>query len=172
MADPQIRSLRVLAGIRRRRGRTLEKELALQRAELERCQADLAEAHGQRETSIREHLRALDQRSRLLDQSFTPAHVRAADFEIETRVAQKAEADKGVKRCEATQQRQAQAVLVAQAAWRRNVERIERFDARIADLLKQQQLAEDESADEEAEEMAAARIGGLRRKAAQAASHG
>jgi Bacterial type III secretion protein (HrpB7) len=170
-ADLQLRSLRVLAGIRRRRGRLLEKELAQQRTELERCLAQSQAAREQRDECIAQQQQALDQRSQLLDQSFTPAHVRAADTEIETQLGRKAEADKAVKRCQSVDQRQQQQVMLAQAAWRRNRERIDSFDARIAAALKARQAEEDEAADEEAEEMAAARIGGRRRASKGDAEH-
>jgi len=173
--DPQIRSLRILADIKRRRGRTLEKELSHQRAELERCLAESQAARDQRDECIEEQKRAVEKRSRLLDQAFTPAHVKAADMEIDNQIARKADAEKAVKRCESVDQRQQQQVLLAQATWRRNKERIESFDARIAAAMKARQTAEDESADEEAEEMAAARIGKRNidnKKAAEEADHG
>jgi len=170
-ADPQIRSLRVLADIRRRRGRTLEKDLAHQRAELARCLAESQAARDQRDECITQHRHALEQRSRLLDQAFTPAHVRSADLAIETQLSRKAEADKAVKRCESVDQRQQQQVLVAQAAWRRNLERLDSFDSRIAAALKKRQAEEDEAADEEAEEMAAARIGNRRKPSEDASDH-
>lgn len=170
MAANPIRSLRVLADIRRRRGRALEKTLADQRAVLAQCEADTASARERREAGIAAHARAVDERARLYDQAFTPVHVKAADIAIDTAVAEKAEAEKLVKRCEQTEQRQAQEVQLAQQALRRNTERIERFDARIAEALAKQLAAEDESADEEAEEMASARIG-RRRATAQAADH-
>ncbi|RQP22738.1 hypothetical protein [Piscinibacter terrae] len=158
-ADPQTRSLRVLAGIRRRRAKALEAALAQQRSEMERVAAEAQAARDELERKVEEHRLALQERSDLLDRPFTPDHVKSADFAIETQLAAKGEADKVVKRCDSTQQWQAQQVEAAQAAWRRNNERIERFDARIAELIRKKDQAEEESADEESEEMASARIG-------------
>lgn len=157
--DQQIRSLRALADIRRRRGRTLQKALAQQRAELQRCLAESQAACQARDDCISKHRVALDERSCLLDQAFTPTHIRTADLEIETRLLRKADAEKAVKRCESAQQRQQKHVLEAQAAWRRNQERLDRFDARISAALRKKQEEQDEAADEESEELAAARIG-------------
>jgi len=171
MADNAIRSLRVLADIRRRRGKVLEKALADQRAALERCAADTLAARERRDDAVNAHQQSLDDRTNLFDQAFTPAHVKAADIAIETAVAEKGEAEKLLKRCESSEQRQRQEVQVAQAAVRRNNERVERFEARIANALALKQSAEDESADEEAEEMASARIGGRRRASREAADH-
>ncbi|ARN20782.1 hypothetical protein [Piscinibacter gummiphilus] len=171
MADNAIRSLRVLADIRRRRGKALEKALADQRAAMDRCVADTQSARERRDDTSTRHEQALDGRTRLFEQAFTPAHVKAADIAIETCAAEKAEAEKVLRRCESSEQRQAQEVTAAQAAVRRNNERIERFDARIAAALAGKQSAEDEAADEEAEEMASARIGGRRRAAREAAEH-
>ena len=170
MADTTIRSLRVLADIRRRRGKVLEKALAQQRAELDRCVADTQAARDRRDAAIAGHLQSLDHRTRLFDHAFTPAHVKAADIAIDTATTEKGEAEKLLKRCEQSEQRQAQEVHLAQAAVRRNNERIARFEARIAEALATRQSAEDESADEEAEEMASARIG-RRRTRAGAADH-
>lgn len=160
--DPQTRSLKVLAGIRRRRAKALEAALAQQRAELERAAAEAQAARDELERNVQAHRQALEERSQLLDRPFTPDHVKSADFAIETQLAAKGEADKAVKRCDSTQQWQAQQVAAAQAAWRRNDERIQRFDARIAELLRKKDQAEEESADEESEEMASARIGRAR----------
>lgn len=159
MADNAIRSLRVLADIRRRRGKVLDAALAQQRAAFDRCVADTQAARERRDGAVDAHRQALDVRDHLFDQPFTPAHVRAADIAIETSTADMAEAGKVVKRCEQSEQRQEQEVRVAQAAVRRNNERIERFEARIAETLAKRQSDEDEAADEEAEEMASARIG-------------
>jgi hypothetical protein len=171
MADNPIRSLRVLADIRRRRGKLLDKALLDQRAALERCAADTLAARQRRDDAVTANLQALDGRSRLFEQAFTPAHVKAADIAIETSVAEKAEAEKLLKRCESSEQRQAQEVTAAQAAVRRNNERIERFESRIAAAIAAKQTAEDEAADEEAEEMASARIGGRRRASREVADH-
>lgn len=171
MADNPIRSLRVLADIRRRRGKVLEKALVDQRDALARCTADTAAARERCDEATTGHARSIEHRTRLFDQAFTPAHVRAADIAIETCVAEMAEAEKLLKRCEQSEQRQVQEVVAAQAAVRRNRERIDRFEARIAQALAARQGAEDEAADEEAEEMAAARIGGRRGRAQEAAGH-
>ena len=159
MASNPIRSLRVLADIRRRRGKALDAALAQQRAAFDRCVADTQAAQARRDGAVDGHRRALDDRDRLFEHTFTPAHVKAADIAIETSTAEKAEAEKVLKRCEQTEQRQEHEVRVAQAAVRRNNERIERFEARIAEAIAKRQADEDESADEEAEEMASARIG-------------
>jgi hypothetical protein len=137
----------------------LDKALANQRAELERCLAASNEARAQREECIAEHVRALAERSRLLDQAFTSAHVKAADTEIDTQLSRKNEADKAVKRCESIDQRQHQQLQIAQTAWRRNQERLASFEIRLTAALQSRQAQEDEAADEEAEEMAAAQIG-------------
>ncbi|MGE5864924.1 MAG: hypothetical protein ACM32J_07480, partial [Rhizobacter sp.] len=79
MADNAIRSLRVLADIRRRRGKVLEKALAEQRAAMERCVADTMAARERRDDAIARHLQAVDERARLFEQAFTPAHVKAID---------------------------------------------------------------------------------------------
>jgi hypothetical protein len=171
MADNAIRSLRVLADIRRRRGKVLEKALAEQRAAMERCVADTMAARERRDDAIARHLQAVDERARLFEQAFTPAHVKAIDIAIETCVAERAEGEKVLKRCESSEQRQAQEVRIAQAAVRRNNERVERFEARIAEAIARKLAAEDEAADEEAEEMASARIGGRRRTSQDTADH-
>ncbi|AEG94085.1 hypothetical protein [Ramlibacter tataouinensis] len=171
MADPEIRSLRTLAEMRRRRGKALEKDLAQQRAELERCMAASEAARTQRDDCIARHQQALEARSRMLDHTFTSAHIRTADLEIETRVSHKGDADKAVRRLESVAQRQQQLVLAAQAAWRRNQERLERFDAQIGAALKARQVQEDEASDEEAEEMATVRVGGRRRQPGDPAGH-
>ena len=171
MADQQIRNLRALADIRRRRGRTLQNDLAQQRTALQRC---LEESQGAREAldaCITEHDLATAQRSRLLDQVFTPAHVRAADLAIETRLSGRADADKAIKRCESARDRQQNRVLDAQAMWRRNQDRIERFDVRISAALQKKQQEEDEAADEEAEESVAARIGARRKSVMASPDH-
>lgn len=161
-ADP-VRSLRVLADIRRRRGTVLERALADQRATLEQCAAASLVARSRRDDSVVAHLQAVDLRARLFDQPFTPVHVRSADIAIVSAMTEKAEAEKLLKRCEQTEQRQLQDVQVAQAALRRNTERISRFEEQIEKLLAARQTAEDEAADEEAGEEASARIGRQRR---------
>ena len=168
MASNPIRSLRVLADIRRRRGKALDAALAQQRAAFDRCVADTQAARERRDGAVDAHRQALDDRDHLFDQSFTPAHVKAADIAIETSTAEKAEAEKVLKRCEQSEQRQEQEVRVAQAAVRRNNERIERFEARIAEAISKRQSDEDEAADEEAEEMASARIGSRGRATGEA----
>ena len=168
MASNPIRSLRVLADIRRRRGKALDATLAQQRATFDRCAADTQAARERRDAAVDARRKALDDRDHLFDQSFTPAHVKAADIAIETSTAEKAEAEKVLKRCEQSEQRQEHEVRVAQAAVRRNNERIERFEARIAEAIAKRQSDEDEAADEEAEEMASARIGSRGRATGEA----
>lgn len=171
MVDPQIRSLRVLAGIRRRRGAELEKALAAQRAELTRC-AEESQAARQGLAECEEALsQAAVRRSQLYDAAFTPEGVRAADHAMDVGAVHKAEAEKLLKRCESSEQWQQRQVVAAQAAVRANAERIERFDVRIARALSEKLQAEDEAADEEAEEMASARIGRRNSAPGEAGDH-
>jgi hypothetical protein len=95
---------------------------------------------------------------------FTPQALRVAEFHIEEGVAAVSQADKAFVRAQAILADQLKATEVARTAVRRNDQRIEQFEQRIAALRAERDRAVEEQADEEAEESAAARISRRRAK--------
>ena len=153
----QLKSLRVLVGVRRREGERLEAALAQARRELASreqevvdaqdghaaCGADIAQAHADLDA--------------LMNGAFTPAAVRAHGFRVEDLKAAEARALRELGQHRLAAEQQAAAVGAARAARRRNDQRIARFQERIDDLLRAYDAAQEERAEEETEEAAVAR---------------
>jgi len=154
--------------VRERQVPRLEEALAEQQRLLTECEAALAEAQAHHDDCTDREERALCERFALTSAAFRPDALMALDFTIDAMVAQSAQAAQALARCEAGVQAQEEAVAGARADIARNEERIQRFKERIAELQMERERAEEESADEESEEVAAARI--HRRRGAQAAT--
>jgi hypothetical protein len=171
MSSHVVKSLRTLVGARRRQGQRLEEALAEQRRCLAQRQAEAEDARARRDDGRSREQAARDERSRMMNQAFTPAALKALDFAIQDLAAQSAKAGQALVQAQAVVAQQQQAVVSVQAEIRRNDQRIESFDARIAQLLREREQAAEELAEEETEETGAARFSARQRRAREAARH-
>ena len=165
----QMKSLRLLVGVRKRQGERLEaavtqarrdlaqREEAVRRAQDEHaaCAADIAQAHMDLDT--------------LMGAAFTPAGVRAHGFRVEGLLQAEARAQREVGERRKTDDQQAATLGLAQAAKRRNDQRVARFQERIDDLLRAHDAAQEGRAEEETEEASIARHVARSRAAREAA---
>lgn len=152
------RHLQALTGLRQRRARSLDEALALTRAALAQAQGQHVQAQADLKTCEHALQAALAARGDLLQQAFTPAHVKAADLAIEACQQASTEAGKAVHRTLTVVQQQQQRVQQAQTAVQRNQQRLDQFAERLRQVRSALQTQDDETADEEAEEQAIARL--------------
>lgn len=171
MSSNVVKSLRTLVSARKRQGQRLEDALAEQRRCLAQGQAEADDALAQRDDSRSREQGAREERSRMMNQAFTPAALKALDFTIQDLAVQSAKADQAVVQAQAAVVQQQQALVAVQAEIRRNDQRIESFDERIARLLREREQAAEELAEEETEETAAARFSARQRRAREASRH-
>jgi len=160
----QEKALRTILMVRRRHAERLELDLTGQRALLGQREQEVSEADTQRGRTRAEESAWREQRLQLMNAVFTPQALRVAEFHIEEGVAAVSQADKAFVRAQAILADQLKATEVARTAVRRNDQRIEQFEQRIAALRAERDRAVEEQADEEAEESAAARISRRRAK--------
>lgn len=166
-----LKSLRALANARKRQGDRLEEALAERRRQLVQRQAAADAARAQRDGSMERERHAREDRNVLLSKAFTPAALKALDFTIQDLAAESAQAEQALIQARAAVAQQDQAIVAVQADIRRNAQRIESFNGRIRQLLRERELAAEEQAGEEAEETAAARFSARQRRAAEPAGH-
>ena len=155
----QEKALRTILQVRNRQAERLELALTGQRALLGQREQELVEAETECERARVDEADRRDERLQLMNTVFTPQALRVAEFRIEEGVAAVGQADKARTRAQAVLVDQQAATEAARAEVRRNDQRIEQFEARIAALRAERDRAAEEQADEEAEESAAARIG-------------
>ena len=166
----RVKPLRTLVGVRQRQAVRLDESLAQQRRLLGERQAEAADATAQRDDCSARRQQALAGREALLSRPFTPAALKALDFALQELAGQLAKAEQDLVRCDSALRQQEAAVLQVLADKRRNEQRIERFNDRIATALRERDEAAEELADEEAEETAAAKFG-LRQRQARESAH-
>jgi predicted nucleic acid-binding Zn-ribbon protein len=114
---------------------------------------------------------ARGERDAMLNAAFTPAALRALDFRIDDLHAGSAQAEREVAERRAVVAKQSSAVAAAQAAIRRNEQRIQGFEDHVAMLLQEREAAIEEAAEEETEETSTARFVKRQRAAREASFH-
>lgn len=167
-----VKALRTLVKVRKRQGERLEAELVAARKQLAECEEARVTAEGELAACQADERAARDERDLLLRGAFTPHAVRALDFRIDDAKAATAQAERTLAERHKATERQQAVVHAAQAAVRRNDQRIESFEARIAAVLREREAAQEELAEEETEETGAARFVARQRAARQEAAHG
>lgn len=164
-----IKSLRLLVNVRRREGERLESAVTQARRELAQREEEVAAAQAHHAACGADIAQADADGDAMMRAAFTPAAVRAHGFRVEDLKAAETRALRDVaERCKA-QEQQALAVASAQAAKRRNDQRIASFQERIDDLLRAHDAAQEERAEEETEEASTARHVARSRAAREAA---
>ena len=172
MSAAPVKALRTLVKVRKRQGERLEAEVQAARKQLAELEEARRTAEGELAACRQDERNARDERDALLRTSFTPYAVRAADFRIEDLKSATAQAEKALADSHKHVDRQAAVVKTAQAAVRRNDQRIEGFEQRIATILREREAAQEELAEEETEETGAARFVARQRAQRQEAAHG
>jgi Bacterial type III secretion protein (HrpB7) len=167
----EIRSLRTLVGVRRREGKRLEERLAQRTRELEERRAEDNEALAAREQSVQRGQDTRDEREALLVGPFVADALIVSDFATHDRGVELAAADKVVGQTKAALELAEKQVEAVRAEVRRNQQRVERFEERMAEVLREREYAIEEAAEEETTETAAARFGARQRSARQADSY-
>ncbi len=167
----QLKSLRLLVGVRRREGERLEAAVAQARRDLAQREEDVARAQADLAARGADIAQADADFDAMQRTAFTPAAVRAHGFRVEDLQAAQARAARELTERGKARELQAQALASAQQAKRRNDQRIESFQTRIDDLLRQREAAQEERAEEETEEAAIARHV-ARTRASREAAHG
>jgi chromosome segregation ATPase len=167
-----VKALRTLVKVRKRQGERLEAEVQAARKQLAELEEARQAAEGELAACRQDERDARDERDALLRTSFTPYAVRAADYRIEDLKGATAQAEKVLADSHKHIERQAAVVAAAQAAVRRNDQRIESFEQRIATILRERDAAIEELAEEETEEAGAARFVARQRAQRQEAAHG
>ena len=165
-----LKSLRLLVGVRRREGERLEAALAQARRELARRDEEVAAAQDDHAACGADIVRADADFDAMLRTAFTPAAVRAHGFRVEDLKVAETRALRALGERRNAREQQALAVGSAQAARRRNDQRIDSFQQRIDDLLRADAAAQEERAEEETEEASTARHVARSRAAREAAS--
>lgn len=166
-----VKSLRALVSARKRQGARLEEALAEQRRQLAQRQAEAEDSLALRDERVTHERQAHEDRDRLLGGPFTPAALKALDFTIQDLAAQSAQAEQALVRARSAVAQQEHAILAVQADIRRNDQRVEGFNDRIAQLLREREQAIEEQAEEEAEETAAARFSARQRQVRKETRH-
>lgn len=172
MSAAPVKALRTLVKVRKRQGERLEAEVQAARKQLAELEEARLAAEGELAACRQDERDARDERDALLRTSFTPYAVRAADYRIEDLKGATAQAEKVLADSHKHIERQAAVVAAAQAAVRRNDQRIESFEQRIATILRERDAAIEELAEEETEEAGAARFVARQRAQRQEAAHG
>lgn len=172
MSAAPVKALRTLVKVRKRQGERLEAEVQAARKQLAELEEARQAAEGELAACRADEVTARDERDALLRTSFTPYAVRAADYRIEDLKGATAQAEKALADSHKHVERQAAVVKTAQAAVRRNDQRIESFEQRIATILRERDAAIEELAEEETEEAGAARFVARQRAQCQEAAHG
>lgn len=167
----QLKSLRLLVGVRKREGDRLEAALAQARRDLAQREEDVARAQADLAARAADIVRADADFDAMQRTAFTPAAVRAHGFRVEDLQAAEARAVREVAERGKARELQAQALASARQAKRRNDQRIESFQSRIDELLREHDAAQEERAEEETEEASIARHV-ARTGAAREAVHG
>ena len=170
--NPQLKSLRLLVRVRKREGERLEAALGQARRDLAQREREAIEAQDDHAACGTDIARSHADLDAMMSAAFTPAAVRAHGFRVEDLKAAEARTLRNLVRGRQAAQQQALAVDAAQAARRRNDQRIARFQERIDDLLRAREAAEEERAEEETEEASIARHVARTRAAREAAGHG
>ncbi|AKJ27823.1 hypothetical protein [Caldimonas brevitalea] len=168
MSNTEIKALRTLVMVRKRQGERLEEALKAQRQALADAEAARAQAEEHRETCVQRHQEAEQDRLALTSGVFTPAALRAQDFRIQDLASAIVQAAQALQQQDAQVNRQREQVDAVQAAIRRNNQRIEGFENRIAVLRSLREQAAEELAEEETEETAVAKLCMRRRNREQA----
>lgn len=158
MTADRVKPLQVLVMMRERQIPKLEEALTAQQQLLAERQGEREEAQQRRDECAALEDRARQDRLALIGGSFRPTALTALDHAIDTLATRTAQAAQTLSRSEAALRKQEQAVAAARTDVVRNQERINRFKERIDNLLKERERAVEESADEESEEGAAARL--------------
>jgi hypothetical protein len=167
----RLRALRVLLGVRERRGKALDdavtEALRVHEAALatEREAGTRQQAAQQREAGARARLSDMLEPGR----SFDAVSLEARRCQVEIMVGQVAEARQDTERCAADTARCQDLVRQRRADVARNRQKIGTLHDDIARLLAERQRAADDDQDEEAEEGAISRMIAATRQAAEAA---
>lgn len=167
-----VRALRTLVKVRKRQGERLEADLQAARRQLAECEDARKAAEGELAACRADEASARDERDALQNGAFTPHAMRALDFRIEDLKGATAQAEKQLAERHKAIDRQAAVVQGAQAALRRNDQRIEGFEQRIATILREREAAQEELAEEETEEAGTARFVARQRAQRQEAANG
>lgn len=170
--NTQLKSLRLLVRVRQREGERLEAALAQARRDLAQREQEALEAQDDHAACGADIERAHADLDAMMSVAFTPAAVRAHGFRVEDLKAAEARALRELAQRRQAAQQQAAAVGSAQAARRRNDQRIASFQERIDDLLRARDAAQEERAEEETEEASIARHVARTRAAREAVDHG
>jgi len=168
----QLKSLRLLVRVRKREGERLEAALAQARRDLAQRQQEVLEAQDDHVARGADIDRAHADLDAMMNATFTPAAVRAHGFRVEDLKAAEARALRELGQRRQAAQQQATALGTAQAAKRRNDQRIASFQDRIDELLRANDAAQEERAEEETEEASIARHVARTRALREAVRHG
>jgi predicted nucleic acid-binding Zn-ribbon protein len=167
-----VKALRTLVKVRKRQGERLEADVQAARRQLAELEEARRAAEGELAACRADEAAARDERDALQNGAFTPHAMRALDFRIDDLKGATAQAEKALADSHKHVERQAAVVKTAQAAVRRNDQRIEGFEQRIATILRERDAAIEELAEEETEETGAARFVARQRAQRQEAAHG
>jgi hypothetical protein len=146
----QEKALRTILQVRHRQAERFALALTGQRALLGQREQEVTEADAGCARAREDESARREQRLQLMNTVFTPQALRVAEIQIEEGVAAVGQADKLLQRAQAVLADQRNATEAARAEVRRNDQRIEQFEQRIAALLAERDRAVEEQADEEA----------------------
>lgn len=165
----QLKALRLLVRVRRREGERLEASLAQARRDLAHRHQEAAQAADDCTRCTVDLARTDEDLSRMMSGAFTPAAVRAHGFRVDDLKAAEQRAQRELRQRQLAVEQAIPVVQAAQAAKRRNDQRIARFQERIDDVLRAREAEQEERAEEEIEEAAIARHVARTRAAREAA---
>ena len=168
----RLKALRTLVRTRERQAAALKAALDQARGEHAIGQQRLAQAIEHERACTAAEAAGHADMDRLTRAAFTPEAQRAMAFRIEDLKAAAAQAARAVGDTREAVARLALGVEAAQAAVRRNEQRIEGFREQIEALQREREAALEEQAEEETEEASTARFVARTRAAAAEASHG
>lgn len=154
----QIKSLKTLIKVRERQGKRLEEAVNEAKAQLKLREDELQNTIAEHEQSIEDEKALGQERLTLQSSAFSPDDVRSLDFKIDDKKAQIKQLEKSVEERRKSVERHIPMVHQAQAAVRRNEQRIESFQERIKKVMNEREAAMEEVAEEETEEASTARF--------------
>lgn len=156
--SPRLRALRALVAVRRRRAQTLQEALAEATQQLDQARLAATEAAARAQQCQEVYLQGEQELQTLVHDAFTLMAQRAMALRNETlqHTAQQAQqiADNAQNRVPPLEE----AVLVAKREVMRNEQRIDYFDERIKEMLRDQAALHMEIEEEDAGEAAVARL--------------
>lgn len=158
MNNPRLRALQALVALRTRRAQTLQQAVADASARVEQARR-AADAAAERAAQCREaFLQSEKALQALMRSTFTLMDQRALALQGQDLLRQADQADKAAAQAHAAVEPLEQALQTAQQEMRRNAQRIDYFKERSAEIMRDQARDQAAAEDDEAGEVAAARL--------------